>query len=241
MRASFLASRDAKEILRDPLSVLLGISFPLILMVLFSILAKSAPLEVFRIQNIAPGMLVFGFSFLTLFSALLIAKDKSSSFLLRLFASPLKASDYILSYAFAAVPFALIQCVACFLLAFVLGLSISRNALLAALVLLPQAAMSIFAGILFGTLLNEGQVTGVGTLYINLGAWFSGAWMDLNMIGGIFKRVGYALPFAHSIDAARAVLSGQLESIPRHLAWGCGYALLTFILAIFAFRKKMRS
>lgn len=241
MKTMYFTSRNWKEIIRDPISILLGVALPILLLVVFTLLGKSAPLEIFDIQNITPGIIIFGFTFLTMFSAILIAKDKESSFLMRLFTSPLGATEYIAGYSIALIPLALIQCVVCFITAFLLDLVISANILLTLLVLFPQAIMSIFTGLLFGTMLNESQVQGLGSMYITLSALFSGAWMDLNMIGGIIKKISYALPFSHAIDAARASLAGRYASIFPSLLWPIIYAVVVFLLAAFAFRQKMKA
>ncbi|WP_199794822.1 NUDIX hydrolase [Paenibacillus faecalis] len=83
------AGRNRKEIFRDPLSIILGIALPLLLLVVFTTIEKNAPLDTFKVENLTPGLIVFSFAFLMMFSALLIAKDKQSAFLTRLFASPL--------------------------------------------------------------------------------------------------------------------------------------------------------
>ena len=150
MRFLAFTSRNHKEIVRDPISTLLGIALPILLLVLFAILGRSAPLDVFKIENITPGLIVFGFSFLTMFSAMLIARDKKSAFLMRLFASPLSAKDYIIGYTLPLIPLALLQSAACFITAFILGLPITANVILTIVVLIPQAILSIFAGLLFG-------------------------------------------------------------------------------------------
>lgn len=241
MRFLALSARNLKEIARDPLSAVFGLALPLGLLVLFTQLGKQLPVGVFKIENFTPGMAVFGFSFLIMFSALLLAQDKRSSFLMRLFASPLTPADYILSYTLPLLPLALLQCIACFGLAVVMGLPLSVNILLAVLVLVPQAIVTIFAGLLLGALLTEKQVTGAGNVYIIAGSLLSGAWMDLGMVGGAWKTIAYALPFAHSVDAARAALAGNLSPILPHLLWPIGYAAVIFVLAIVALRKTMKA
>ena len=47
---------------------------------------------------------IFGFSFITLFTATLVAKDRSTSLLIRLGISPMKSVDYILGYMLSIIP-----------------------------------------------------------------------------------------------------------------------------------------
>lgn len=241
MRMNALALRNLKEIVRDPISSILGLLLPVFLLVLFTLLGKSLPVSMFRIENFVHGMTVFGFSFLTMFSALLLAQDKRSSFLMRLFASPLRASDYILGYALPQIPLALVQCAVCYLAAFFLGLPLTPGVFLAFLFLLPQAIFSIFTGLLFGAALNEQQVTAAGNVYIILGSIFGGVWMDLEVIGGFWKTFSYSLPFAHSVKAAQLAITGNVSAAVPHLFWPLGYALAVFLLAVIFFRSRMNT
>lgn len=106
MRLSVFSLRNSKEIVRDPLNLAFGIAFPIVLILLFTAIQANIPVNLFEIQSITPGIAVFGLSFLSLFSGMLIAKDRSTSFLMRLFASPLSPSDFILGYALPLLPMA---------------------------------------------------------------------------------------------------------------------------------------
>ena len=170
--------------------------------------------RLFEIEKLAPGIAVFGLSFVSLFSGMLIAKDRSTSFLMRLFASPLSAADFILGYALPLLPIALIQSAICFGASFIFGLPLNANVLLALVVLIPAAVLFIGIGLLAGSVLNDKQVGGVcGALLTNLSAWLSGTWFDLSLVGGAFETIAYLLPFAHAVDAARAAIAGDYMAI----------------------------
>jgi len=236
------ASRNGKELLRDPLNLAFSIGFPLAVLFLFSIIGKNVPESIFAIESIAPGVAVFGLSFIALFSGTLISKDRTSSFLMRLFTTPLKASDYIIGYILPLLPMAIAQSTVCFIVSFFLGLEVSINVLLALVVLIPTAALFIGIGLLVGSLLNDKQVGGLcGALLTNLSAWLSGAWFDVRLIGGAFETIAYLLPFAHAVDAARAAISGDYASILPHLLWVIGYAVVILAIAIVVFKRKMSS
>lgn len=239
MRMLAFASRNAKEILRDPLTLIFGLGLPLVLLALISLLQNSIRVPLFTIQNFAPGMAVFSLSFISLFAGLLIAKDRCGSFLLRLFASPLRAWDYILGYALPLLPVAVAQSAICFAAATLFGLPITANLLLTLAVLLPTAALFIAFGLLLGTLFTDKQVGGLGSLLVNLAALSSGVWFDLQSIGGAFAAVCNALPFAHALAAAKASLAGDYAAILPHLWWVFGYAAATFLAAALVFRHKM--
>ncbi len=241
MKCMVFASRNNKELLRDPFSILFGIGLPLVLLLLISALQQSIMVELFKIENFAPGIAVFSFSFISLFTGMLIAQDRCSSFLTRLFASPLTAPDYIIGYSLPLLPIALIQSCLCFAVSLFFGLRLTANLLLALVVLIPIAALFIAFGLLLGSLFSDKQVGGISSILIQVAALSSGMWFDLNAIGGAFKVICYALPFAHALDATRAALTGDYASILPHLLWTIGYTIVIFALAIMVFKKKMKS
>ena len=245
MRTAAFASRNTKEILRDPLTLILGLGFPLVLLVLLSAINAGIPKEanntMFTIQNLAPGISVFGLSFLALFSSMLISKDRTTSFVLRLFTSPIKPADFILGYTLPMLPMALVQSAICYAAALFYGLPLSPDLLLATVVNLPIAVVFIALGLLFGALLNEKAVGGVcGALLTNLSAWFSNIWFDTSMVGGWFKTVADALPFSHAVNAARAAAAGNYADVMPELWWVIAYALATTAAAIAVFSIKLR-
>ncbi|MCM3342112.1 ABC transporter permease [Paenibacillus sp. MER TA 81-3] len=236
------ATRNRKEILRDPLSMIFGIGFPVVLILLLSFMKQSIPgmSDVFAIENFAPGMAVFGLSFIALFSGMLMAGDRSSSYLMRLFASPLTGFDYIMGYSFPLLPFAMFQCAVCFLTAIIVGLSVSVNILIAIIALIPVSLLFISIGLLMGSVLSSNQMNGAGAILTNGALWLSGALFPLDTVGGAFKTVCYALPFAHSVDLVKSALFGNYSSILSHVWWVLGYAAIIFIIAVILFKKKMK-
>lgn len=241
MRVLTFFNRTAKEILRDPLNVAFGIGFPLVILLLLSAIQANIPVNLFEINRLIPGIAVFGLSFMTLYAAILIAKDRSSSFIQRLYTTPLTASDYILGYALPILPIALAQSVICYITALFLGLEITVNIVYAVLFVIPIALFFIALGLLCGSIFNDKQVGGIcGALLTNLAAWLSGTWFDLDLVGGPFRKIAYALPYVHAVELGQAVLKGNFEGIFPHLWWVLGYAGSTIIIAIFVFTGKMR-
>ena len=171
MRMLTFANRNAKEIIRDPLTVCFGLGFPLVLILLLSAIQANIPVTLFEIDHLTPGITVFGLSFMTLFSATLIARDRGSSLLQRLYTTPLTPLDFILGYTLPIVPFAVAQSIICYIVAIMLGLDITVNILLAVLLIIPVSILFIALGLLFGSILNDKQVGGIcGALLTNLSA-----------------------------------------------------------------------
>ena len=239
MRMIAFARRNAREILRDPLSLGFGLGFPMILLALMTLIQRNVPVEIFEMESLLPGICAFGESFFALFSAQLISKDRSSALMMRLKNSPLRARDFILGYALPLLPMALLQGALCVIFALLLGLEPGWGILRMLVSLLPGALVFIALGLICGSLLTERQVGGIcGALLTNLSAWLSGAWFDLKLIGGGFEAFAYALPFANAVDAARAALAGQPAGTA--LLVSCAYAALLCALAVAVFARRMR-
>ncbi len=241
MRMLTFASRNTKEILRDPLNLAFGLGFPIVLILLLSAIQANIPVQLFEIQHLTPGITVFGLSFMTLFSATIIAKDRGSSLLQRLYTTPLSPVDFILGYTLPIIPIAVAQCVICYVAGIILGLDITVNILYAVIFIIPVSLLYVALGLLCGSALSDKQVGGVcGALLTNLSAWVSGIWFDLELVGGAFKKIAYALPFVHAVDMQRAVLSGNFADIFPHLWWVLGYALFLLAAAVLLFLRQMK-
>lgn len=241
MRMLTFANRNTKEILRDPINLFFGLGFPLVLIILLSAIQANIPVELFEIQHLAPGITVFGLAFMTLFSATIIAKDRGSSLLQRLYTTPLTPIDFILGYTLPIIPIAVAQCVICYIAAIILGLEITLNILYAILFIIPVSVLYIALGLLCGSLFTDKQVGGIcGALLTNLSAWLSGVWFDLNLVGGVFQKIAYALPFVHAVEMERAALAGDFAGIFPHIWWVLGYAAVLLVLAVMSFLRQMK-
>ena len=241
MRLLTFANRNTKEILRDPLTLFFGLGFPLVLILLLSAIQANIPEKLFEIQHLTPGITVFGLAFVTLFSATIIAKDRGSSLLQRLYTTPLTPLDFILGYTLPMIPLSVAQCVICYIAAIVLGLDITVNILYAVVSIIPVSILYIALGLLCGSMLTDKQVGGIcGALLTNLSAWLSGVWFDLDLVGGTFKNISYALPFVHAVDMERAMLAGDFSGIFPHLWWVLGYAAVLLVLAVLMFLRQMK-
>ena len=241
MKLLTFAKRNFKEIVRDPLNLSFLFGFPVVLLLLLSAIQANIPVSMFEIEHLSPGIAVFGLAFMTLFSATVIAKDRQNSFIHRLYTTPMTPTDFILGYTLPLLPIALAEGVACYIFAVILGLKISVNILLSLVFILPIALLYIGLGLLCGSVFNDKQVGGIcGALLTNLSAWLSGIWFDLELVGGAFKKIAYMLPFVHSVELQRAVISGNLAGIFPHLWWVLGYAAIILIAAVLLFLRQMK-
>lgn len=241
MRVFTFANRCTKEILRDPLNLMFGLGFPVVLLLLLSIIQANIPIALFEIAHLAPGITVFGLSFMTLFSATLIAKDRESSLLQRLYTTPLKSSDFILGYMLPMIPLAMAQSIVCYLVAVVLGLQVTVNIIYSIIMILPISVFYISLGLLCGSICNVKQVGGIcGALLTNLSGWLSGIWFDLDLVGGVFSKIANLLPFVHSVELERAIINGNLTNALPHLYPVLAYAFITTTGTIVLFLQQIK-
>lgn len=239
-RMAAFAGRNGKELLRDPVTLIFGVALPVALLAVMSLIQSNAPVEIFSIRSLAPGIAAFSLAFVSMFAAMLIAKDKSTSFLLRVFASPMLPREYILGYALPMLPIGVAQCAACFLAALCFGLPFDWNILGAVAVLLPSVLLYTAFGLLLGVLLNDKQAAPVNSILVQCAALLGGIWFAPSLAGGTFETICGLLPFVHATESARTALSGDYAAALPHLVWIAGWTVLLFVAAVLLFQRKMR-
>ncbi len=238
MRMMTFARRNIKEMLREPLGIILGLGFPIVMLILLSVLNKSipSPVPMFEIGTLTPGIAVFSFTFTTLFVGLLIAQDRGSSFLTRLYSSPMTSGDFILGYMLPMLPLTVAQSMICFAAAMFFGYEISVNTLWSVLALIPSGVFYIALGVLMGSVFSDKAVGGVGSIVINLATLSAGVWFPLeDMKGTAFYKVCTNMPFYHTVNVGRG------GDIGESLIWVIASAAVMTVIAVLVFRYKMSS
>ena len=146
-----------------------------------------------------------------------------------------------MGYILPILPICIAQTLICYVVAVFLGLEVTVNILLSVIAALPISLFLISLGLLCGSIFTDKQVGGIcGALLTNLSAWLSGTWFDLELVGGAFKNIAYALPFVHAVEMERAVLSGNYAGIFPHVYWVAGYAAAITAAAVCAFLRQMK-
>lgn len=242
MKALTFSKRNFKEILRDPLSLIFGIGFPVVLMTAFRFLSKSIEgmPDNFSAAALTPGMVVFGLSFLSIFLGILISGDRETAFLSRLFASPLTVFDFVFGYSLPCVGVALIQSAVSFAFSFLLGFSPSAKLFLCIPVIAVDSLLYISFGVLSGSVFSQKALGAFNTIIVNLSAWLSGTWFDLSLVKGGFKKVCEILPFWHAVEAVKNTLAGDAKAAFVNLAVVLAYSAVIFAIAGILFKKQMK-
>ncbi len=249
MKSIVFASRVGKEIRRDPLSYIFCLGFPIIMLIIMSIVDNSIPEEahmtVFHIENLAPGIAYFGLTFVMLFTSIQVSKDRTTALLLRLYASPMTPIEYMAGYTLPVLVLGVVQCVICYAAAFVIGLCKGTTLpvpemLFSMVLLVPSLLLFVGCGILFGSAVNEKAAPGLCSIIISGVGIIGGVWMDVDGLGGTIKKVAEALPFYHGVKLARLPFGAGLSGAPVQLLWTFGSALVVYVLAVVVFTSKIR-
>lgn len=239
MRAINFAKRNFKEIIRDPLSIIFAIALPLFLLFIFQ--QFDIPSDVYSIENFTPSIIIFSFSFITLFTATLVAKDRTTSLLARLCASPMKILDYIAGYTLAVLPVVLLQNILFFITAIALGLELGINILLTILVSIPLSLLFIGLGILVGCITSDKSAAGVSSIIVQLVAFTSGMYFEADMMGGFFSTLCKVLPFSGCLNITKTVLNNSSEAPTSSVLTVIIYTVVVIILASMLFKRKLES
>lgn len=249
-RIGAFASRNIKEIIRDPLSYIFCLGFPLIMLIIMTLVNDSIPPEagmtIFRIDFLAGGIAVFGLTFIMLFCCLTVAKDRSGAFLVRLYATPMKSGDFIAGYMLPVSLIGLAQILITFVTSFVISLIIDVKLdfvglLLAVLTLLPTVIMMISFGLLFGTLFSEKAAPGLCSIVISFASFLGGVWFDVEGTGGVLADICNVLPFFHGVKAARMACALDFDGYFSHLLITVAYCAVVTAAAILVFNSKMKA
>ena len=240
MRTLNFAKRNFKEIIRDPLSIIFAILLPLFLLFIFQ--QFKIPNDSYKLENFTPGVIIFIFSFITLFTSTLIAKDRSTSLLIRLGISPMKPIEYILGYMVSFIPIILLQDVILFILALILGLPFSINIIWTILVSIIIATLFLGMGVLIGSLVSDKAASGVSSIVVQLVCFTSGMYFPKELLGNVYGKICEFLPFDSALVIIKGILNNKLQTITmQNIIIFSAYMIGFLVLSTLAFKKKMTS
>ena len=237
-QASALARRCGKEVLRDPLNLFFCLLFPLVLLVMFALF--DIPAAVYRVENFAPGIVIFAYSFSSMSGGLLLAADRESALFSRLSAAPLRARALLWGYTAPLLLLCLGQSLLFYAAAAALGLPLGWNILWAILLSLPTALLYIAFGLLLGVAMNQKQIGGLFSMFVTLSTWLSGMWFELSQIGGWLDLLGHIFPFHYAVDLGRAALNNDYVNLWTDLAVLLLYAAALFALAMWLMERRRK-
>lgn len=249
-KMGLFAGRNIKELIRDPLSYIFCLGFPVVMLAVMSLVNESIPpeagMDIFRIDKLSAGIGFFGLMFTMFFSALQVSKDRSGSFLVRLYASPMHAGDFIGGYFFSMLAVAAAQLLICAVCSYIISLitgaelSLSRL-MLSVVVLIPSAALLIGFGMLFGSIFSDKAAPGLCSVLISLGSMLGGVFMDVDGLGGVILSISRVLPFYHCVKTARCVIAGDYADFVPSMLVLLAYCIVIGFTAVFAFGRKMKA
>ena len=261
MKTLIFAKRNFKEIIREPLLYIFCAGFPLFMITMFQIIVKYASdhLAIFELNSLIPGIMMFSYSLIMLMVSLHISKDKTQSFLKRLYTSPMKGIEYIFGYFIPCFIIGLIQSFICIILGYIFALINNTtftsfpSALLLIVSMIPIMMTNIFIGMIFGILLSDKSAPAFSSIFISLSGVIGGAWMPLDTMGN-FEIFARFFPFHPSVYIGRIITkcnhtlldtNGNLVPFDfkdngiLFLVIIFIYLITTFILALVLFKKKL--
>ena len=249
MRSLTFSSRTIKEILRDPLSYIFCIGFPVVMLIIMTVVNNSIPkqadMTVFNLNNLTPGIAVFGLTFIMLFASMQVAKDRTTALIIRLHASPMKPSDFIVGYTLPMLIIGLIQIAITYVAGIVISIFVDYSfnyfdLFLSILFFIPSLVMYISFGLIFGTLFSEKAAPGICSILISVVGMIGGIWMDIESIGGTIMKVGKVLPFYRGVKCGRMVVNGSLGGAVTELLYTVLWAVAFYVIAIYVMNRKLK-
>lgn len=187
-------------------------------------------------------MIIFSFSFITIFVGNNFAIDRDSSFLLRLKASPMKSYNFILGYTIPALIIAFIQEVIMVIIGIIFGLNLSIHTLFFMLLILPVSLLFIGFGLLFGCLFNFKAIGPLSSVVPTAASLLGGIFFQLALISNSnpFKIICSVLPFYPAITVGSNALNGNYDILLNYFIVMV-YTLIFYLLSITIFSIKLRS
>lgn len=235
------------ELIRDPLSYVFALGFPIVMLVVMTLVNSSIPAEagmkIFELESLAPAVYIFGLTFVMLFDALLLSKDREEAFLIRLYTSPMRDGEFIVSYIFPTLVLAVLQGIITFLSALIISLGSGGGfsvvgALASIVVSVPSAVLMILLGLFFGCLFNEKAAPGISSVVISAASLLGGIWMDIEAMGGVWMKICSILPFYHAVKSARMAYSLDFSGIFVHVSVTAVYCAVLLLADVLLFRCK---
>lgn len=249
-RIKAFSSRNIKEILREPLSYIFCLGFPLVMLVIMTFVNKSIPAEsgmtVFRIDNLYGGISVFGQTFIMLFTAITVSKDRAGAFLVRMYSTPMTTADFVMGYILPMTALSVIQniitAVASLIISFIVGIEINiAGMLLSVIVLIPSAVMFTGFGLLFGTLFSDKSAPAISSIIISLSSFLGGIWFDTDNAGGVMLKLSKCLPFYYCTRTARLSTAMDFDNFAVPIITVTACSVIVVILSAWIFRTKMKA
>lgn len=231
------SKRCFKEIIRDPISIIFAIILPLFLLFIFTQI--NIPSPNYQINNLTPGIIIFSYSFITMFTATLVAKDRSTLLLIRLGISPMKTISYILGYVLAIMPIVIIQNLSIYLLGLILNLNFSVRIIYAILLSLPISFLFIGLGIIIGSLVSDKAAAGVSSIVVQVVSFTSEMYFDASMLSKGFSKFCDVLPFASCVDILKALISNTYDNFVLDIIKVFCYTIIVLTIACIIFKRKL--
>jgi ABC-2 type transport system permease protein len=209
--------------IRNPFWIFFGLFQPIVYLVLFAPFLKGVanlpgdnPMQFY-----APGLLVMNAMFNSGFAGFGLLERLESGFLERLRVTPVSRLSLVLGVVLLSATTVLVQsALLCFAASFFgLRVSLPGALLMAILLLLISVTMASISFSLALIVKEGGILAGVTNFFTLPLLLLSGVMLPVNFAPPFIQSLAKADPFAHAVNAARALLNGTLldPSVPTAL------------------------
>ena len=246
LETRLLFVRCLMSTLRTPVWVIMGLFQPVLYLLLFAPLLDNIPMAGFSphihpLNIFTPGLLVMMALFGAGFAGFSIIQDLRSGVIERLRVTPASRLAMLLGMILRDVVVLLVQCTLLILIGMLMGLTIDPMGalLLFGLMLLIGLMMASVSYALALILKDEGAMAAtINALVLPL-MLLSGVMLPISMAPQILQNIAKYTPFLHDVDAARAMVNGQLgdQSIVIALSLSVILMVLGLLWATRIFRK----
>lgn len=245
LETRLLLVRSLKSTIRTPVWVIMGLFQPALYLLLFAPLLDNLKMPGFgathSLNIFTPGLLVMMALFGASFAGFSIIQDLRSGVIERLRVTPASRLAMLLGMILRDVIVFLVQCILLIIIALLMGLTVDPvgTVLLFGLMLLLGLMMTSISYALALILKDEGAMAATLNALMQPLMLLSGVMLPLSLAPQILQNIAKFTPFSHAVDAARALVNGQLgdQSVIIALSLTSAMMILGLLWATGVFRK----
>lgn len=245
------AKRTYREILRDPVSLIFGLAFPLVLLVVLQIICKNLVsngmdvLDCYEIDKLMIGVSIYSFSFTSFYAGIRVSKDKNEGYIQRFYPSRLQLEDYILGYIAPLLLITFMQSICCvatsFILDTILGLDklhFGPNYIILILMMIPCELIFICIGLMLGCSFKANESIGIFIGIILITVLTANIFFPAESFGSGYVIFCKILPFYPTVEALNCLINGITEAFPYYFVTII-YLFALMLLSVIIFKIKM--
>ena len=238
-------ARNFTRTLRNPMWLIIGLIQPILYLLLFAPLLDGIKIPLFNasssINTFTPGLLIMIAVTTMTFSGSGLLPDLHDGVIERFRVTPANRLAMLLGMLLVDVTFFLVQCVVLIVMATLMGLRADLGGLLVLFVLLMLVALGLgsFSYAMALIVKDQGTLAAIASSLILPITLLSGVLLPLTLAPKLLQTIADINPYSHTVEAARALIGGQLgdSSVALAFALMAALALLLLLWVTRVFRR----